>query len=70
MQIILKLVLRHKAGNVDFEQSKGRCYLIQRIIRIYISEVKALTYGSQTLSERIMPIIKDRNDLGTPQTLG
>ena len=30
---------------------------------------KALTYGSQTLSERIMPIIKERNDLGTPQNV-
>ena len=34
-----------------------------------LSEVKALNYGSQTLSERIMLIIKERNDLGTPQTL-
>ena len=28
-----------------------------------------MTYGSQTLSERIMPIIKERNNLGTPQTV-
>ena len=41
--------------------------LIQRIILIYLSEVKALTYDSQPLSERIIPIIKERNDLGTPQ---
>ena len=26
-----------------------------------------LTYGSQPISEKIMPIIKERNDLGTPQ---
>ena len=29
--------------------------------------IKPLTYGSQTLSERIMPIIKERNDLAPLQ---
>lgn len=40
---------------------------IDVITLIYWYKVKALAYGPQPISERVMPIIKERNDLGTPQ---